>query len=85
MDTVIKKVGRSEWWRVVIGWVMEVGGKNEWLRVVIGWEENVGREVAIFWNEFWGLKVVIFWDGGSRVLAVLLESWTRFKILVQNF
>jgi hypothetical protein len=65
LDTVVKKIGKSEWWMVVIGWVVEVGKKNEWWRVVIGWEENVGGEVVIFWDKSWELKVVIFWDGGS--------------------
>ena len=51
LDTVIKKIGRSEWWRVVIGWVVEVGGKNEWWMIMIGWEENVGEEIVIFWNK----------------------------------
>ena len=67
LDTVIKKIGKSEWWMVVIGWLVEVGGKSEWWRVVIGWEENVGGEVVIFWDKSWRVKVVIFWDWGGSI------------------
>jgi hypothetical protein len=32
---IIKKVGRSEWWRIVIGWEENVGGE-----VVIFWDKS---------------------------------------------
>lgn len=34
----LKKIDRSKWWKIVIGWIVRVGEKSRWWRVVMGRE-----------------------------------------------
>jgi hypothetical protein len=43
--TVIKKIGTSEWCRVVIGWKENVDRE-----VVIFWDKSLRLKIVIFWN-----------------------------------
>lgn len=56
----IKKVGRIECERGLIGWEEKICGEFEWWKIMIGWKENIGEKVIIFWDKYWMLKIVIF-------------------------
>ena len=42
---VVEVGGKSEWWRVMIGWEENVGRE-----VVIFWDKSWGLKVVIFWD-----------------------------------
>lgn len=48
----IKKVGRIECERGLIGWEEKICGEFEWWKIMIGWKENIGEKVIIFWDKY---------------------------------
>jgi hypothetical protein len=78
VDTDIKKVGRDDWRRVVIGGEEKVGEEHgcDWLRGEGRWRNSfILEQVTV-------LEITTFWDGGRCGYLRLRKSLAKILVLI---
>jgi hypothetical protein len=68
---VVKVDGKSEWWKVVIGWEENIGGE-----VVIFWDKSWGLKIVIFWDGGSSIRLLYLWLYCTKVLVFRKLTFT---------